>query len=519
MNLKINKETGSSNKQDGKESIVVGKDILELLSHAMYVNPLNIFREYVQNAADSIDEGEVQNSYKKNLNPRIEISISRSERSVRILDNGLGVKKQIFKRRITAFGASKKRGSNARGFRGVGRLAGLGYCQELIFRTRAPGENNVSEVTWDCRKILELLRDDSFVGDLKDVVNEVVQFRNLNIENYPIHFFEVEMRKVSRLKNDVLLNEIEIKNYLAQVAPVPFSPDFIHKEKIESYLEKYHLGKSFHIFLNNSSEPVYRPHQNTLEISDNLVSKYRAPEFFVVQGNNGHESAVGWRLDHSYLGAIPASAGVKGLRVRVGNIQVGNENLLSELFAEKRFNSWAVGEVHIIDKKIKPNGRRDNFPENQPYSNLKNHLATQGRKISQICREQSLIRAREKGFEIEKIKIEEKLAMLSQSVLPKNIKSSIKKEIGSSLAMMSKLSGDMELFEENSSGLHKEFDKIQVKVEKIFHTKINGDPLAKLPKHKRAVYKEIFGLIYECSQNRVVAKSMIDKILARLSTV
>ncbi len=41
---------------DRKESIVVGKDILEILSSAMYVDPLTIYREYVQNAADAIDE-------------------------------------------------------------------------------------------------------------------------------------------------------------------------------------------------------------------------------------------------------------------------------------------------------------------------------------------------------------------------------------------------------------------------------------------------------------------------------
>lgn len=32
--------------------IVVGKDILELVSSAMYVDPLTIYREYIQNAAD-----------------------------------------------------------------------------------------------------------------------------------------------------------------------------------------------------------------------------------------------------------------------------------------------------------------------------------------------------------------------------------------------------------------------------------------------------------------------------------
>ena len=36
--------------------IVVGKDIIELLGSAMYRDPLSIYREYIQNAVDSIDE-------------------------------------------------------------------------------------------------------------------------------------------------------------------------------------------------------------------------------------------------------------------------------------------------------------------------------------------------------------------------------------------------------------------------------------------------------------------------------
>ena len=36
--------------------IVIGKDILELLSSSMYVDPMTIYREYIQNAADSIEE-------------------------------------------------------------------------------------------------------------------------------------------------------------------------------------------------------------------------------------------------------------------------------------------------------------------------------------------------------------------------------------------------------------------------------------------------------------------------------
>ena len=49
------------------ENIFIGKDILELLSSSMYVNPLSIYREYVQNAVDSI-ESNSRSQNKININ-------------------------------------------------------------------------------------------------------------------------------------------------------------------------------------------------------------------------------------------------------------------------------------------------------------------------------------------------------------------------------------------------------------------------------------------------------------------
>ena len=65
----------------------------------------------------------------------------------------------------------------------------------------------------------------------------------------------------------------------------------------------------------------------------------------------------------------------------------------------------------------------------------------------------------------------------------------------------------------------KEFDQVRVKVEKITKSKIAEDPLKKIPKNKRVIYEEVFGLIYESAPNRVTAKSLVDKIIARISGV
>jgi hypothetical protein len=43
------------------------------------------------------------------------------------------------------------------------------------------------------------------------------------------------------------------------------------------------------------------------------------------------------------------------------------------------------------------------------------------------------------------------------------------------------------------------------------------DPLNMIAEDKREAYRQVFGLIYECSANRVAAKSLVDKIIQRLT--
>ena len=42
-------------------------------------------------------------------------------------------------------------------------------------------------------------------------------------------------------------------------------------------------------------------------------------------------------------------------------------------------------------------------------------------------------------------------------------------------------------------------------------------PLANLPRAKRKMYEDLFALIYQCSVNQVAAKSLIDRILLKIS--
>ena len=147
--------------------IFVGKDVLEILSSSMYVNPLSIFREYVQNATDAIDDA-VDLGLLPSINDGlIEINLDHIDRRVVIRDNGKGLSNKDFPARMLSFGASEKRGTDARGLRGVGRLSGLGYVQQLLFRSRAKGDTRVMEAMWDGRVVKRMLASTDRATDLR----------------------------------------------------------------------------------------------------------------------------------------------------------------------------------------------------------------------------------------------------------------------------------------------------------------------------------------------------------------
>ena len=113
--------------------VLVGKDVLELLSSSMYVNPLMIFREYVQNATDAIDDATKVGLLASIADGRIEINLDHIDRRVVIRDNGIGLSNAEFPMRMLSFGASAKRGTDARGVSGCRETFGSWLCPKTCF--------------------------------------------------------------------------------------------------------------------------------------------------------------------------------------------------------------------------------------------------------------------------------------------------------------------------------------------------------------------------------------------------
>ena len=230
-----------------KTEMVIGKYTLESLTNGMYSSPLDLYREYIQNAVDSIDEAVAQGLISSE-EARIDIAVNTASGKISIRDNGTGIPLARALQTLLDIGNSKKDQCRNRGFRGIGRLAGLGYCDSLTFITSSKGESYRTVVVYDADKLKGLLipgqNDDE---SIYDVLDAVVSSRK-EPEKEKKHYFEVQLNGVA-LK-ETLMNYDVVSSYLRQNAPLPFAPEFRWGEEINKKLAiEGYLIPSYNLFL------------------------------------------------------------------------------------------------------------------------------------------------------------------------------------------------------------------------------------------------------------------------------
>jgi hypothetical protein len=492
----------------------VGKDILELLSSSMYVDPMSLYREYIQNAADAVDQAKLAGS----LETRgcVEIRIDSSARSVSVRDNGVGLGIAEFVHQLTALGGSKKRGAGFRGFRGVGRLAGLAFCQELVFRSRQAGETTVHELRWDSREIRGLLRSGNTSLGLREVVAAAVQKRELSSRNWPARFFEVELKGVIRYRDDRLLNEEAVSDYLTQVAPVTFHPQFEFGGQIRSFLEEGGVQPGGIDVQLQGRGQLFRPHKNAISMGKSGETRFRELRTLVTPGRDGGSAALTWFLDHDYRGALPPSSLVEGWRIRCGDIQIGDNGLLQSLFPESRFNAWCVAETHVLDPRILPNGRRDHFEQNAHYFDLMNHLAPQARDLAHRCRASSIARNLLRGIEARLAECAEHLRVLERGAMPEKQAAKFSKHLHKTLEQLQRLSTRNAVATERQRDYQTRIARLGERLRWLTTNRHRTNILATFPPRQRPILNEVFAAIYRGEKNLKQAQSLIETIVSRL---
>lgn len=352
------------------ETVQIGKFTLESLTTGMYSEPESCFREYIQNAVDSLDDA-IHSSIMTSEECRIEIIVNSDRQEISIKDNGTGISQASARRILLGIGNSTKQHTSNRGFRGIGRLGGLSYCKKLSFCTTAQGEDTKTIVTFDCEKLRELLVPGKHMEhSLQSVIEEVTTVQVLQ-EQLSSHYFIVKMENVDDISS--LLDLDMVRDYVSQVAPAPFRKRFFWGEEIKKVMkDKGYQISEYPIFIGDSFETlsqVFKPYKLTLEVSSRAginKDEILGLSFFDLIGDDSKPIGYGWYADTSFSGTL-ADDKISGIRVRQGNIQIGSARALSSFFKESRFNAWSMGELYILSDDLIPNARRDDFEKNDTY--------------------------------------------------------------------------------------------------------------------------------------------------------
>lgn len=363
---------------------LVGKDLLEQLMFSLYPDAETIYREYLQNACDSINEAAELGIIEKK-DGHVSINIDKYHHTITIEDNGTGIKADEAEMTLKYIAHSKKKKESAAGFYGIGRLVGGGYCKQLSFFTSAQGENVASEMVFDMDQIREILEDDEDNSSASEVIHKVTTFRNDIAEELQKHYFKVVLKDILPDYHDVLLDEDKINAYLKQVAPIPYEATFFNnliKPNItkddSKYLNYYNQLNAVKVSINNivglekPYEIKFKGTEHEYTDDDGSIRKDNAPineiRFFSIADPQLGDLAWGW---YAYT---PAGTQIKAIdpytqenvltrsiRLRCHNIQVGDENVLNKYFKQARSHVYFNGEVFIINQDIKPTADRSDI--------------------------------------------------------------------------------------------------------------------------------------------------------------
>ena len=477
----------------------IGKYILDSVSVGMYDHPLMAIREYIQNSADAIDDFCGEPNKGTSSDGLIEITVDGRSKCIRLKDNGAGVPAEKAQSVLHDLGRSEKDPWSHRGFRGIGRLGGLGYCEELKFLTKTQNEKPVSVSTWDCRKLKQLLNENGNLLDAASVIKHITTFTQERWADRDEHFFIVEMNGVQSSRN-ILLNVPSIKSYLQQVAPVPFHPDFSHGKGIEDVLSKRRipLYRTYAIRVNGAD--IYKPYADRINTANGNWEEIKDIELLDLYDDSSGLLGFAWLANLNLEGTINPSTLVDGLRVRSGNILIGDKNLLSRFFREGRFNNYLVGEIYIVDNRLVPNARRDDFEDSELRDEFHNCFIRQiGIPYSRRIRELSKNRSKEKKLQDLDI-----LYQRARRIAERGFVAQLQKqEIIDGLRPVSEDGHDR--------ATRRHIEELLEKVmasEHVLHRQ-NG----RLSKPIFDSYESVFAVVYREICNKCEAETVIDKIL------
>ena len=333
---------------------VIGIDLLKMLMLHLYSNPRCIYREYIQNALDSINDAVRIGVLKQVKDGRVSISITKDD--IVIEDNGTGICCDKAVKFLTDIANSFKDGVDTAGLYGVGRLSGGGYCEILEFETTYKGEDVATIVSIDTNKLRQLIEKKSIEVSAEDAMCEICSTQTIpaKIEE---HKFIVRLKKVI-ISRDILLDVDEIKNYITEYAPIDYSVLFnslINSCPQTEFVKRHKKIDKIRVSLNDYSD-IEKGYGVKIIGTDDPIEKIR---YFELPKHPKYGSlGWGWYAVTEFSVQINEEKdNCVGIRLRKHNISL-DKNILNSCFKESRGNKYFYGEIFITNDNIVPDSGR-----------------------------------------------------------------------------------------------------------------------------------------------------------------
>ena len=487
----------------------LGVHLLGTITRGMYSNPLHSIREYIQNAYDSIRDARRHGL----LNPEdgiVKIMVDTNARTLKIRDNGMGLDPEAAVVRLVDLGSSPKatsaEGSNENaGFRGIGRMAGISYCNNLRFET-SDGKGRKTIVTFDAKAINRLTDVGQKPTTIIKAINDNCQADEV-ADPSSEHYLEVTLEG---LKSDsVFLSPDHLCDYLGQVGPVSFDPrQWTFSDRIRSIATNAGQDKSKeHIAIKicNSDgqiiKDVRRPHMDKFRSggrSDRQVSVTTVePLPLIGEISSGY---WGWLAVHKWEKQL-TDAPFAGLRVRMHNIEIGDHKLVRELFTSPNLSTWCFGEIHITDYSITPNAQRDDFQESREWEAIKTRIRDDVTELEKRIRNESTARNRSTEILLKKAdkKISETKKVFEAGIESKEEQDKLVEGLRVQEEKLDDAIRQKKRTEEDKQRLKKKSEEIQneinnLKTVKRTHT---DEAMSHLDRQTRRVVKKIFSILQQ----------------------
>lgn len=362
-------------------NVGMGLRLLETLTSALYEDPIVFFREYVQNSADAYVRSPVNGEFK------ITIEIDREKRCISFHDNGNGIERKDFLNKMTSIGKSDK--SNAVdqiGFRGIGRLSAMPFCDRLVFKNKISGEKTIQEFSWNGRQYNSLLAK-SESDDLVQVINDITDMKEMPYPGNPNdHYFAVLVESYSDEISD-MIDSADFEARLCKLLPLKYSPSFSAQNEIHNRYRRF-MGSDlqkfeFDVYLGDT--PLYKPYTQDHILESDIVFWELS---FDKESSDLPRENIGllWftfnRKVSSNHKATP-----RGIYVRSKNMLLGNEYAIADAVTKGSGKYVATyreltqtlngvyGELLIDTARLSDNARRDWFRIDSASNQLKCVLA------------------------------------------------------------------------------------------------------------------------------------------------